>query len=188
MHTFAGLFARSGTGLAFGIAFTLLLIAAAGMDVRYRRISNGLVLAIFVVGALFAALSEGPRDAALRVLEGVGTGLAVWFPLWALGKLGAGDVKFFAAACAWLGPWLALEAALASAMLGGALAVSWLLWRAATRTGLPLDAGPGEPLNRERDGSGDLVDARELSSTLPYGVAMAAGLAITAWFPHLMYQ
>jgi prepilin peptidase CpaA len=188
MNTLANLFARSGIGLAFGITFTLLLVAAAGMDVRYRRISNVLVLAIFVLGALFAALSEGPRDAALRVLEGVGTGLAVWLPLWALGKLGAGDVKFFAAACAWLGPWLALEAALASAMLGGALALSWLLWRAASKSAVSLDfSGPGAPVDDERDGLGRILDARELSSTLPYGVAMAAGLAITAWFPHLMY-
>lgn len=188
MNTLVELFATSGIGMAFGVAYTMLMAAAAGMDLRYRRISNGLALAVLLLGALFAAISIGPHDATVRVLGGVGTGLAVWLPLWLLGKLGAGDVKFFAAACAWLGPRLALDAALASAILGGVLALGWLLWHARSKRVVTLHVSGAEVERRnDSDGSRGVRTAGERSVALPYGVAMATGLAITAWFPHLMH-
>jgi len=104
----------------------------------------------------------------MTVLEGAATGLVVWLPFWALGMLGAGDVKFFAAAAAWLGPRLALYAALLSALLGAMLALGWLFARAYRHE-------PGSSAALQR------VD------TIPYGVAMAAGLAINAWYPHLFH-
>jgi len=108
------------------------------------------------------------RQAAITVLEGAATGLVVWLPFWVLGMLGAGDVKFFAAAAAWLGPRLALYAALLSALLGAVLALGWLFARVN---------------RREPDGAA----APKRLDTIPYGVAMAAGLAINAWFPHLFH-
>ena len=182
------LFARPELDVASVITFTLLMVVAAGSDARHRRIPNGLVLATVVLGALFATASVGPRDAAVRVLEGSGTGFLMWLPFWGLGMMGAGDVKFFAASCAWLGPRLALNAALASALLGGALAIAWLVWRAgARRAAASSVAGIGisEQVEREESGGGGR-GAKRQDVTLPYGVAMAAGLAITAWFPHLM--
>jgi prepilin peptidase CpaA len=189
MNTLAVVFAQSGIGVAFGVTFTLLMVVAAGSDVRYRKIPNVLALATMVLGALFVTVSVGPRDAAVRVLEGAGTGFVVWIPFWALGMMGAGDVKFFAASCAWLGPRLALEAALASALLGGVLALSWLLWRAGSRcatTPNVSSVGIGGQVECDKSGGG-VSGAENRDVTLPYGVAMAAGLAITAWFPHLMH-
>lgn len=182
------LFSRSGVDLAFGVTFTLLTFVAAALDVRYRRIPNALALATLVLGALFVTVSVGPRDAAIRALGGGGTGFVVWIPFWALGMIGAGDVKFFAASCAWLGPRLALNAALASALLGGVLALSCLLWRAGARCAAAPNVsgiGVGEKVECEESGDGGRV-AKNQVVTLPYGVAMAAGLVITAWFPHLM--
>lgn len=182
------LLGRSEFGMASGVTFTLLMVVAAGSDARNRRIPNALALATVVLGALFATASVGPRDAALRVLGGGGTGFLIWLPFWGLGMMGAGDVKFFAASCAWLGPRLALNAALASALLGGVLALSWLLWRAGARCAAApnvSDIGIGEQVELEESGGGGRA-AKNQVVTLPYGVAMAAGLAITAWFPHLM--
>lgn len=189
MNTLAATFTRSGMDLAFGMTFTLIMAAAAGSDVRYRKIPNTLALATLVLGALFVTVSIGPRDAATRVLGGAGTGFLVWLPFWALGMLGAGDVKFFAASCAWLGPRLALDASLASALLGGVLALSWLLWRAESRcaaTPKVSSVGVGGQVECDKSGGG-VSGAGNRNITLPYGVAMAAGLAITAWFPHLMH-
>ena len=107
----AAMFARSGVDLAFAVSFIVLMVAAATLDVECRRIPNALVLAILLIGVLFALYGR-TRDGTLRVLEGAGMGLGVWIPFWALGMIGAGDVKFFAAASAWLGPRLALDAAL----------------------------------------------------------------------------
>jgi Flp pilus assembly protein protease CpaA len=98
-------------------------------------------------------------------------------------------VKFFAAASAWLGPRLALDAALVSAALGGALALLWLLRRGTWgSTAMPERSGIGlAPRGDSPGAGGDELDARERTIMLPYGVAMAAGLAVTAWFPHLIH-
>ena len=179
-------FSRSGVDLIFLVTFTVLAAVAAGMDLRYRRIPNSLVLTILIMGGVFAVLAVGPANALLRVTEGAGAGLLMWFPFWALRMLGAGDVKFFAAAAAWLGPRLALEAALSSAVFGGVIALVWLLSRAwpsdATAQAPNVAADSGRE-NCEKVGGGR--DATQIRVSLPYGVAMAAGLAVTAWFPHL---
>lgn len=182
-------FSKSGIDLIFLMAFTVLVAVAAGMDLGYRRIPNALVLAILVLGGVFAVIAVGPVNALVRVTLGAGAGLLMWLPFWALRMLGAGDVKFFAAAAAWLGPRLALEAALSSAVFGGAIALVWLLSRA-----WPSDAkaqAPGVAADSTRDNSekvGSGRDATQRRVSLPYGVAMAAGLAITAWFPHLFHS
>jgi|SRR6185437_7755365 len=160
--------ARSTTEMVFAVAFSIVMVVAAGLDIRYRRIPNVFSLSVLAIGCAFAAASMPLRQAAITVLEGAATGLVVWLPFWALGMLGAGDVKFFAAAAAWLGPRLALYAALLSALLGAALALGWLFARVN---------------RREPDGAA----APKRLDTIPYGVAMAAGLAINAWFPHLFH-
>jgi Flp pilus assembly protein protease CpaA len=179
---------RSGIELMFLVTFTVLMTVAAGTDIGYRRIPNSLVLAILVTGGVFEVISVGPLAALIRISEGAGAGLLMWFPFWSLGMLGAGDVKFFAAASAWLGPRLALEAALSSAVLGGVIALVWLLSREwpsnAKAQALSLAANP-ELDDCEKVGDGR--DAGQRSTSLPYGVAMAAGLAVTAWFPHLFH-
>lgn len=182
------MFTRFGIDLIFGIAFTVLLAIAAGLDVRYRRIPNGLVLVILVLGAVFAQGLATPREAAIRVVEGAGVGLLVWLPFWAIGKLGAGDVKLFAAACVWLGPRLALDAALMSALIGGVLALLWLSIARTKRAVAPESDGDVAVLHNDSDDARDgEQDAAKKTETVPYGVAMAAGLAITAWFPHLIH-
>ena len=73
-----------------------------------------------------AALAYAAFDAGL---PGVGiaaagwlAGAALFFPFFALGGMGAGDVKLLAALAAWLGPsesvWLAIFAAAAGGVLG----------------------------------------------------------------------
>ena len=99
-------------------------------DVRTRRIPNWLTF-----GAALAALAYAAFDAGL---PGVGTAAAGWiagaalfFPFFALGGMGAGDVKLLAALAAWLGPsesvWLAIFAAMAGGVLGLCVALgAWL--------------------------------------------------------------
>jgi len=180
---------RSGIDLLFLVTFSVLVAVAAGMDLRYRRIPNALVLTILLLGGIFSLVAVGPVDALFRVTEGASVGLLMWFPFWALRMLGAGDVKFFAAAAAWLGPRLALEAALFSAVLGGVIALGWLFSRARPRDAKALAASvsaDSAPANSEKMGS--VPDATQRRISLPYGVAMAAGLAVTAWFPHLFHS
>jgi prepilin peptidase CpaA len=142
------------------ILFTGLLALGAGWDLSRRRIPNQLVIALFAAGIVVVAVSSGVRGVLTVGVAGAMTGLVVWLPLWLMGFIGAGDVKFFVAAAVWLGPRATLGAALVSAIAGGILACVWLAIRM-------------------RKNSGQ-------RTTVPYGVAMAVGFAVVTWVPIVM--
>jgi prepilin peptidase CpaA len=179
--------AHPGVTFAFAVAFSVLMGIAAISDVRHRRIPNWIVVLILMLGTLCLTMAFGLRAGAVRVIEGSIVGLVIWLPVWILGKMGAGDVKFFAASAAWLGPRLALDASLISAFLGGVLALVWVSRRALEARGAieaPRQISSVPTLGTAR--RVDSADAEVSRVTLPYGVAMAVGLALTAWFPHLV--
>src|SRR4051794_429181 len=95
-------------------------LAPAGWDTPPRRIPNaltfGAALAAFAVHA-----SVGGWSAAGMSAAGWAAGIAVFFPVFALGGIGAGDVKLLGAIGAWLGPFSALWVALYSGVAGGVL-------------------------------------------------------------------
>lgn len=174
-------FAGTRWGLAWGISYTILVALAAVLDVRTRRIPNWLVLILGTLGIAYSSLHFPGFVGVWRGAGGIGLGLALWLPFYALGWLGAGDVKFFAAASAWLGPMRALEAALEAAVIGAALAVIWMLWTYGMRRALVTlgvaTATPAILAPSPRTSIGQ--------RTLPYGVALALGALVAAWMPGL---
>jgi len=171
---FLHMLAHSWAAAGFRGAFTLLLTFAIAWDVRHRRIPNALVIATISLGIAFALSSLGAKRGAVVAAEGMAVGLALWLPWWWFGMMGAGDVKFFAAAAAWLGPRGALSATLVTALLGGVLGIGWVLARKLVR----MDAGGANTI-AANERAGD----RASIVTLPYGVAMALGLGVAAWIP-----
>ena len=110
------------------VLLALLVVTAAVYDLRFRRIPNWLVLCgLFLGFALNVLLYE---LSGLR-LSGLGMGLAllVYFPLYLVRAMGAGDVKLMAAVGAIVGPWNWLGIFFISALLGGVIAVVRLLGR-----------------------------------------------------------
>ena len=91
-------------------------------DLRTGRIPNALTFGAMAGGLLFSAIHAGGAGLATSLLGGV-VGLALFFPLFALGGMGGGDVKLLAAVGTWLGPFGALQAALWASLAGGVLAV-----------------------------------------------------------------
>src|SRR5215210_7805328 len=91
------------------VAFTALLF-----DVRTRRIPNWLTFGAAAAGVVYATFVAGPSGAGTAA-AGWLAGVALFFPVFALGGMGAGDVKLLGALGAWLGPvesvWLAMFAA-----------------------------------------------------------------------------
>jgi len=121
--------------VVFQIVLALVVIVAAIYDVRFRRIPNWLVLAGLVLGiGLNTLLFEwsGLRHS----LFGLGLGFLIYFPLYLLRGMGAGDVKLMAAigsivgAANWLGIFLI------TAVLGGLIAIILLLFRGRLRNSL----------------------------------------------------
>jgi prepilin peptidase CpaA len=152
-----------------------MLLAACAWDLRVRRIPNALVLGVLAAGVV-RALCDGPLGLGAALLGAV-VGLLVWLPPYALGVLGAGDVKLFAAAAAWIGPAAVPEAAIAVGAAGGVLGLAWLVARA----GRSLRQGAAAPalLLAARVGG----EAPTGVSRIPYGVAIAAGLLAVLWRP-----
>src|SRR5262249_48813434 len=99
-----------------------LAAAAVGWDLATRRVPN--VLTFGAAGLAFAvsAAQAGLGGLAWSVLGWL-AGVGLFLPLFAIGGLGAGDVKLLAAFGACLGPRGAFFAAIWAALTGGVLAV-----------------------------------------------------------------
>ena len=179
------MFVSTDFGMWWGMLFTVLLLTACVTDIRARRIPNGLVLLILASGFLFRVSSSQISTAILTSSAGCALGFAIWIGFWLLGLLGAGDVKFFAAAGAWLGPGPIWRAALMAALLGGVLAVVTLLRQGVFRdsvekTALALSSRSLSVLVPTND------DVDIGKRHLPYGVALAGGALMVAWLPYIM--
>ena len=177
-------FGEAPLGLLAGTAFTLLLASACVSDVRFRRIPNRLVGMLVIGGALYA-FSTMPASAALpHVLGGGAVGLALWLPFWLMRVLGAGDVKLAAAGGVWLGLSGVIEASLIGAAVGGVIA----FWALARNGGVAAGAarfGAWMVASRATGAIGPELTPKE--RRIPYGLAIAAGAAVAAWFPGLIW-
>src|SRR5215468_5867526 len=110
----------------------ILIATAAVFDVRSRRIPNWLVLAGLAAGLSWNVFSAGLPGLG-RSAAGLGLGFALYFPLYLLRARGAGDVKLLAAAGAITGPGNVFWVFLLTAVLGGAFAVIFILFRGRVR-------------------------------------------------------
>jgi len=100
-----------------------VLILACISDLRTRRIPNVLTLSAIAGALLFHALTGGVSAAGWS-LAGCVVGGALFFPMFALRGMGAGDVKLLAAVGAWLGPSQVVLVALAASVAGGLIAIA----------------------------------------------------------------
>jgi prepilin peptidase CpaA len=107
---------------ALNIFVGILLTLACVTDFRTRRIPNVLTLSA-AAGALLFHLATGGWAAAGWSLAGLFLGAVLFFPMFALRGMGAGDVKLLAAVGAWLGPGQVAIVAVATSIVGGAIAI-----------------------------------------------------------------
>jgi prepilin peptidase CpaA len=104
------------------IAAIVFAGVACVTDLRDGRIPNALTFGSLVVAFIvhsFLPQGEGVLHASLGLLAGG----AIFFPFFALGGMGAGDVKLMAALGAWLGWQPVLFIAMYGAAAGGVLAI-----------------------------------------------------------------
>ena len=165
----------SAIGLVLTVAF------GAAFDVGTRRIPNFITVGGMAV-ALVVRLSMGGVDSLLGGLLGALLAFLLTFPLFMLRSMGGGDVKLLTAVGAFLGPYNTFIALLATALLGGLLAIVVSLQRrrlGASLTGT-FTVMRGLALKAISGGEVDAVPTLETEGalTVPYGVAIAVGAVI----------
>lgn len=82
-------------------AVLLVGVVACWYDLRVGRLPNALTLGGALCGLVYAGYAGGVAGA-LTSAAGWAVGLLLFLPFFALGGLGAGDVKLLAATGAWL--------------------------------------------------------------------------------------
>jgi prepilin peptidase CpaA len=154
---------------------------ACCIDVREHRIPNWLTFGAAAAGIIFHAFAGG-GDGFTGALLGWLTGAAIFFLPFALGGLGAGDVKLVAALGAWFvwpdALWLGLFTGIAGGVIAVAVALSrgylgralenivllLMHWRVAGLRALP-----------------ELTIQHPDAPKLAYGVSIFAGTVVTVW-------
>jgi prepilin peptidase CpaA len=114
------------------IVLALIVVAAAMFDFRYRRVPNWLTLSGVIVGIglnFFLFETEGLLDS----LKGLGLAFLIYFPLYLLRGMGAGDVKLMAAVGSIVGwkNWLGIL--VITSLMGGIAAIVLITAKGRTR-------------------------------------------------------
>lgn len=106
----------------------LLLITASGFcDLKERKIPNKITFTGILIGIVFNLVTGG-WSGMLKGILGLLAGLAIFFLPFAMGGMGAGDVKLMGAIGALMGWQFSVLTALYSAIFGGAMVLIYLLY------------------------------------------------------------
>lgn len=167
-------------------SYALLLLGAAAYDVIARRVPNWIVLSVLAISLTASITNTSTTSGVVSALFGVAVGLMCWIPFWVLGLLGAGDVKLFAAASAWIGASLSWRAAIVAAVLGGIYAVVLVVVDQGLTKGvasLVLSVKHGR-LSTQLPPS----EMPAAQRGIPYAVPMIAAIFIAVFMPARLYQ
>ncbi len=112
-------------------------------------------------------------------------GLGLLLPLYAIGGMGAGDVKLLAGIGAWVGPALTFGAFATSAVIGGLMALAMVAWSGDyIRHWVQFQMIVHEILTVRDPGKlSELAAARKANmKPLPYGIPLVVGsITYFAW-------
>jgi prepilin peptidase CpaA len=169
-----------------GVAWlvTVVLIEAAVIDGWKLKVPNWLTFHLALGGMAFAAWTGG-APALLWSLGGAAVGLSLLLPLYAIGGMGAGDVKLLAGVGAWIGPSLTVGAFATSAIVGGVMALAMIAWSGQFARHWVRFQVIGHEILTVRDPAklaGLAAERKPNMMLLPYGIPLAVGsIAYLAW-------
>jgi prepilin peptidase CpaA len=156
-------------------------LGASVIDLRSARIPNRLTYGAAAAALIYHGATGGWAALGTACL-GSAVGVLLFFPLFALGGLGAGDVKLLGAIGAWLGPFDVFWVALYTSIAGGVMAIAVALAKGYLRQAVqnlrllfthwrvmgirPLD---------------ELSLKNERAPRLAYALPIAVGVMVTLW-------
>ena len=137
-------------------------VLASGEDLWRRRVSNPIALGAFLSGLVANIILGGLRGAG-DALAGSLVGFVIFLAFYLLGGMGGGDVKLMAGFGAILGVERILIAAIMAALIGGLMALGYLLVKAVRRWVLPSGAASGSGFK----------------DSIPYAPAISLGVVLS---------
>ncbi|BBO32961.1 A24 family peptidase [Lacipirellula parvula] len=166
---------------------TITLVVAAIIDGRELKVPNWITFPMIASGWIYGTFFSpyAGWEGLLYSLGGTAVGLAVLLPAYAVGGMGAGDVKLMAGVGAWLGATVALYAFAVSAIVGGVIAVGMVLSQGAWqkhRTQFFSILNEFTTIKDPEQLATIAAERKPRMFLLPYGIPMAIGsIAYFAW-------
>ena len=163
---------------------TLILIVAAVIDGLQLKVPNWITFPMILGGWIFNVAYFGMPGLGWS-LVGTVVGLALLLPAYAIGGMGAGDVKLLAGVGAWVGGTVTFYAFCLSAVIGGVIAVLMVLcqrgWQK-HRSQFWLIASEIMTVRDPNQLSTIAAQRKSSMLLLPYGIPIAIGtIAYFAW-------
>jgi len=156
---------------------SIILIVAAVIDGWKLKVPNWLTFPMVLAGWGTSAFLFGWSGLAWS-LVGTAVGLALLLPAYAIGGMGAGDVKLLAGVGAWVWGTVTFYAFCVSAVVGGVIALAMVLYKRGFRRHGAQFWGILNEIFLIRDPNQLAAIAAERKSTmllLPYGIPIAIG-------------
>ena len=167
---------------------TVTLVVAAVIDGYKLKVPNWLTFPMIVSGWLYSATSVAGYpwwEGLMYSLLGTIVGLALLMPAYAIGGMGAGDVKLLAGIGAWVWSTTTLWAFAISAIVGGVIAVAMVLFRrgwAKHRDQFLLIVNEVLTIRDPNKLSEIAAERKPSMLLLPYGIPIAIGAILYfAW-------
>jgi len=168
------------TPLLIGCAsLTIVLVGSSVItDLLWRRIPNYLTLPALVIALVLRTVLQGWSGIGLA-LGGASVAPLLLFVTHGGKGIGMGDLKLAAALGAILGPALAVAAMLVSLVVGGLLAIFYMLLPGGMLNQLIRILSIGLPFQKKKGKSSPEAAAGPAIATMPYGLAIGCGSLIT---------
>ncbi len=163
---------------------TILLVVAAVIDGIQLKVPNWLTFPMILSGWIYSGVAFGWEGLGWS-LVGTAIGLGLLLPAYAIGGMGAGDVKLMAGIGAWVWGSVTFYAFCVSAVVGAVLAVLMVLYQRAWqkhRAQFLLILGEIMTIRDPNQLSAIAAERKSTMMLLPYGIPIAIGtIAYFAW-------
>ena len=156
---------------------TVTLVVAAVIDGKQLKVPNWITFPMILSGWGFNAAVLGWEGLGLSLL-GTVVGLGLLLPAYAIGGMGAGDVKLLAGVGAWVGSTVTFYSFCLSAVIGGVIAIAMIVFQrgwARHKSQFLVILNEIATVGSPTELSAIAADRKSSMLLLPYGIPIAIG-------------